>query len=428
MKIREKKRPWWQFALIWTLILGIPTTGFLVIRNNYKRWGMDLPGFPNFSEDGIPVLNLKIENDEWQKIIAVREKAFETGILVVNDDDWIKTQLEFEGKTAPASMRLKGDWIDHLKGKKWSFRISVKPPLAWNRLITFSVQSPETRDFLNEWVYHKLLDREGILTTRYDFMHLRLNGASRGLYAYEEHFEKQLPEYHKHREGPIIKYAEDALWNLRQVEALSGITFINGHRVVAAADIRPFKEARTLADTNLRAQFMIAQNLALGYKSRMGIVSETFDVERLALFYALTDLTRTYHGLIWHNHRYYYNPVTGLLEPVGFDGDTGGRFRELMNDKILGQGNGVDGMYIITNTMEDRQVWDAYIRHLKRLTEPAYLEEFFKEIDADLNFREKLIQKEFKEFTYDRTALADNATLIRGMIDDLKFLGEKKKP
>jgi hypothetical protein len=109
-------------------------------------------------------------------------------------------------------MRLKGDWLDHLKGDKWSFRIEITED-SWKGIREFSVQSPITRDFLNEWFLHQIALDEGLLATRYGFINLYLNGDSKGVYAYEEHFKKQVIESAQHREGPILKFDEFEFWD-----------------------------------------------------------------------------------------------------------------------------------------------------------------------------------------------------------------------
>jgi len=44
-----------------------------------------------------------------------------------------------------------------------------------------------------------------------------------------------------------------------------------------------------------------------------------FDLDKLARFTALIDITKGFHTLPWHNQRFYYNPVLCVLEPIAFD-------------------------------------------------------------------------------------------------------------
>jgi len=36
-------------------------------------------------------------------------------------------------------------------------------------------------------------------------------------------------------------------------------------------------------------------------------------------FIAVADVWRSWHALLWRNMRFYYNPITALLEPIGYD-------------------------------------------------------------------------------------------------------------
>ena len=43
-------------------------------------------------------------------------------------------------------------------------------------------------------------------------------------------------------------------------------------------------------------------------------------MEKWATFFAIIDLSRTYHGSLAKSVKLYYNPVTAKFEPIGFDG------------------------------------------------------------------------------------------------------------
>ena len=79
----------------------------------------------------------------------------------------------------------------------------------------FSIQHPKTRSFLKEWIMHQIFRDENILTTRYGFVTASLNGENLGIYAYEEHFSKELLKYNKRMEAPILKVNEEGIWETR---------------------------------------------------------------------------------------------------------------------------------------------------------------------------------------------------------------------
>ncbi len=101
---------------------------------------------------------------------------------------------------------------------------------------TFSLQAPERRGGVHEWIFHRALRREGLVALRYRFVRLLLNSADLGIYALEEHFDARLLEHGGFRAGPIVAFDESLSW---QVQA--GIaTPPPGALGAVAAGVRPF--------------------------------------------------------------------------------------------------------------------------------------------------------------------------------------------
>ena len=47
---------------------------------------------------------------------------------------------------------------------------------------------------------------------------------------------------------------------------------------------------------------------------------EHIDMDLWAKYFAIVDITQTFHGLLAKRVKFFYNPVSGLIEPIGFDG------------------------------------------------------------------------------------------------------------
>ncbi|MEM7035879.1 MAG: CotH kinase family protein [Bacteroidota bacterium] len=374
--------------------------------------------FPHYTPEELPQMRLHIEEADWQKIGRKRAQALATGILQAGDSDRVKCHMTFDGVDYEGRMRLKGDWVDHLRGRKWSYRISIRQGQSWNRLLTFSLMTPEARDFLHEWMFHRILQREGILSPRYGYLQLNINGKSYGMYAWEEHFEKQLVESAKRREGPILKYDEDPLWEIRQREVRSACAFKDEEVISTASAITAFKENRLRENPSLRRALAAGRHLMQQYRAGTQPPSRIFDVDMLGRFLAIADLTRTYHGLIWHNQRFYYNPITGRLEPIGFDGDTGGAARYLLKVPFIGMGEDEDRRFprnnaLVRQLFEDPAVRAAYRKHVERFCEAKWLEDLLADLGKELEKYEALIGREFPGYRYDAAFLQDNIILLR---------------
>lgn len=354
-----------------------------------------------------PHLTINIGNAGLKKLEERRKQAFYQGILFSSPDDWVKGHLQTSSADLPAKFRFKGDWMDHLQGDKWSFRIKMKAPHAWRRMFTFSVQNPRTRFYLREWEYHQLLDREGLLTTQYDFLRLSLNDQAKGVYAYEEHFEKHLIESRGRREGPIVKFSETGVWEVRKRKLdmeREGLEMEELMHSMEAARAEPFRESSLAEDTLLSEQFEVAQTLMHQYQAGISSASMVFDLDKLAKFYALTDLSRAYHGLVWHNQRFYFNPIINKLEPIGYDGFTEAGEYPLTAKPFLGAGvqeaSGDQTSDLLLFPFMDTAFMRRYIQYLDTFSQPSYVEDFLLDLSDAIEPRTRLIQSEYPDYEY----------------------------
>jgi CotH kinase protein len=370
-------------------------------------------------------IDLQIGPKKMEMLQARRDEALQVGILQDDDSSWVKAKLVEGAQAWPIKMRLKGDWTDHLEGAKWSWRVELKDSGAWRRLTVFSLQSPERRGYLSEWLFHQVLAGEGLLTPRYDFIRLRLNGRLLGTYAIEEHFSKQLLESQQRREGPILKIDESGMWDARVVSMHNSAFPYLQTPFFEAAPVLPFKKKGILKDSLLSAQLANAQRLMQQYRADAGQPAHVFDLALAAKQYALTDLFATYHSLIWHNRRYYFNPITQLLEPVVFDGYSGA-----VNDtyisvpfwgyRLHGHSRDDDDYRDVTSVyvFQDPDFVRAYYHALERYSAPAYLDSVLQALAPAMATRAKLLRGEYLTYRFDRAPIVAQATRIRNTLRD----------
>jgi len=333
-----------------------------------------------------------------------------------------------------SSLRLKGDWLDHLHGNKWSFRVKLKKGNSWNNMRVFSVQNPMARLGVNEWFFHKFLITEGLLTTRYGFIPTTINGDNLGLYAWEEHFTKQLVESQGRREGPIVRFQEDALWDTRVFDK-------NGKRNnlktpnFETSIIKPFSGSKIIADSILFKQFLIAQNLMYQYKHRLMPASKIFNIEMLAKYFASADVFLTRHSTKMHNQRFYYNPVLCKLEPIAYDcysdieryiKSTNPIYGYLHYDAI----GSLDDEYLMARELfNDTLFTPLYINYLKKYSSEKFLDSLFDHYKNQIYFYDSLISIEFPEQYFFQYEILENATNIRNELPAFKkqFVTMKKE-
>ena len=139
--------------------------------------------------------------------------------------------------------------------------------------------------------FYETLEREDILTVRYDFCDLNFNEEITP-YVFQEGFTKVLVESRKRREGPVF------LLNKKQ----EPISF--GKKKMSKSNV-------------LKQQFEIAKSNMNQYQKGNISIVQLFDIERLAKYYALLRIFNLEQGVSIENQRWYYNGITGLLEPIG---------------------------------------------------------------------------------------------------------------
>lgn len=386
----------------------------------------------NLPLDSIRTINLVIEPQHYALLERKRDEALRIGVLKTEDGDFVPARIEENGALLDAKLRLKGDWTDHLLDDKWSFRIRLEDGLSWNRLTTFSLQSPYTRSFLLEYIFHRILAREGLLAPRYDFIHLKINGESRGAYAWEEHFEKQIPEYNQRREGPIMKFVEDGFWDVNERWDGDAYTDLDERiPIYPAAVTEPFHRSHYLGDSGLAAQVEIAQDLMNAYKHGERTVWEVFDADKVARYYALVDLLKAHHAFIWHNQRLYYNPVLAKLEPIGYDGYTESGPLVWIKKPFIGYGRNFRYMepaykgLMFERFFHDYAFVARYVHYLDEYSQEGFIDAFMAEMEPDIALREVLFQKEWPGYSFDRSFIREEAKKIRMAIFPLPHTSVK---
>lgn len=377
---------------------------------------------PEFDEDAF---HIEMDTSDYLTLMDVRKRAFTSGVLQSEDDDWVKGFIFAHDNMMKTNIRLKGDWLDHLHGNKWSFRFKLKKDAMWKRMRVFSVQNPMARLGINEWFLHKFLISEDVLTTRYGFTPVTLNGVNLGIYAWEEHFAKQLAESQNRREGPILRFFESALWDTR-VYNNDGKRYLYNNPIFEVATIKPFSAGKIISDSAQFNQYLIAQNLMYQYKNRLKSASDIFNIHILAKYFAAADVFLGRHSVIWHNQRFYYNPVLCKLEPISYDcySDIGLSMseRQPIYGFIKGDAIGtLNSEFLMTRELfNDTTFTGLYIQYLDEYSSDEFLDSVFNSYEPQLNYYDSLISIEFPDQYFFRNEMLENAKLIRYTLPEFK--------
>ena len=370
-------------------------------------------------------LAIDIKHVDLQKLAYKREQALQQQFLIAASDDYVPAQIRYGDENIPVKLRLKGDMIDHLRWDKWSFRVQVKGDDTLLGMKVFSLQHPKTRNYMYEWLYHKTLERAGLIALRYDFVDVAINGKSMGIYALEEHFSKELIEHNRNREAPIVRFNEDLYWaqSLYLIDFPGRLAAENsGHYL--ASTVEPFQTSKTVADPNLRAKFEYAAELLEGFRRGEIATHQLFDVRKRANYLAVIELMGTTEWTLdWTDQRFYFNPVTAKLEPIGFDGHIGHENYELMGQAVLTSLEETSSSPISelpTRIFHDPVFYREYVRALEEVSAPEYLDTLLAEVDEELRTKLKVLYREYPYFKFTTGVFYKNQHFIQKMLNPVK--------
>jgi len=169
-------------------------------------------------------------------------------------------------------------------------------------------------------------------------------------------------------------------------------------------EIKVFNQNRIRKNPDLEKHYRIAVDLLGKWRAEKIPVSQALAIDKWGLFFALSDLLGAPHAVSETNMRFYYNPVTKLLEPVGFDSQAGSRLADLVAIPLL-----------------DRQgsfsLHEKYLAALEKVSDPSFMKSFTKELSGSLDKIKTEAQLNFQE-----PIIEENAQIIRNLINPAKGL------
>ena len=361
-------------------------------------------------------IRILIDESDLNHLKQKRNKAIERGMLFVDPDSYVPAKVLAGDDTLMGEIRLKGHMLDHVKGDKWSYRIKLKDGFRFDRMKRFSLQHPGTRNYVHEWVFHQLLRREGIIALNYKFITLKINENDLGLYAVEEHFAEELLLSNNRPRGALVRFSPELYWKGREVRDIDGYSIWEEYSNYQCAFVEPYDRGRVFKDTTLLKNFGKINKKLTDFRAGKLKTSDVFDVEKMAKYHAIIDLLGGHHSLDWSDVKYYFNDSTGKIEPVGYES-----FSVHKTVKLCGMFNFVNDPVAYNELhkliFSDPEFFAIYIRKLKEVIDPNYLDGFFADLEEDLTQNLTILNAEFPYKQFDASAYYRNQSIISKYLD-----------
>jgi len=357
-------------------------------------------------------LEINIKQRNLEIIRKAREEALLNGNLIKQNKDEVDALIKYGDTNFKVKLRLKGDVIDHLSGSQWSYRVKLKNNKSLFGMEKFSLQTPKTRNYLGEWIFHKLLEYEDLPSLRYKLVNVYLNGKNLGIYSIEEHFDKITIENNRYREGPIFALDETRWW----LDYSKPIKSLYGSKNEYEDDfitrpIKVFEFGEIINNQNLNFQIAYGSKLLKKFLNDEIPISDVFEINKLAKFLAIVDLNGSGHSLHWNNMRLYLNPITKKFIPIGFDSNGGRNIYSLSinNSSIFHE-----------KVLLDKKFMELYVKNLERVSNKLYWQNFISSLNNELKEKNALISKTYPWYKFKK--------LPEYIIHNQQFMKQALKP
>jgi len=263
-------------------------------------------------------IKIDLNFDNYNLLHKSRNKAIEQGMMLAEDNPWISGSININKKKYDLDIKLRGSHLSNwINENKMGYKIKLKKDQRFNGMKEFSIQHPEQREYIGEYLFMKVLESEGLIFSRSNFYNLDINGQNHGLYFLQESPSKEMIENNKRRESIIVGFDKEAYLkkysnNFKINENFSDIQLEDGFLI---SEINLSNSTKNF-NQNKKEIFTNTLMMLEDFRSNKLKTSEVFDVEKLAKLMAIKAIFGA-GEFDWRDIKFYYNPFTLKLEPIG---------------------------------------------------------------------------------------------------------------
>ena len=349
----------------------------------------------NFSNAEKIVINIKYKN--YQSIKDDRDLGLKNIRLKDDDVRWVKAKLSSNGINSDIKIRLKGTHSDHWSHPfKWSFKVKTIDKSRIFGLENFSIQSPSTASYLNEWLFMKALKEEGLISHRIKFLDVVLNGDNYGVYTFIENASKELIESNNRREGPIIAFNKD-YW-IDEMNNSKNISTNDPHQNFWRAKISPIKFDEELIGTEQELYLNKAIFLLESFRDNKLKPNEVFDTNQLATLMALRAIFGSAE-FDTNDLKFYYNPITNLLEPISREIHSAHEIFYYYSSWLFDTEKLVSPWhkYFLNLLYQNKEFKEKFYGELYRLTSQPYIDKLIKKNKNEFEKNKEILEINYPE-------------------------------
>ena len=302
---------------------------------------------------------------------------------------FVNAKLKLDEEKYKIKLRVKGDRKIHFHDpSKTSYKVDIRGSKRLWGFEEFSIQRPIIRNYSYEYIFQKLNKELGNISLEYKLVDLWINGINQGIYTVEEGFSSELLERNSRRNGPIYGVRDD----------------ISGLYPNIIYDSYSENKWKKTNESLLKSGYAILN----GLKVRNNNISNYIDWKSWAKFFAVIDISQAYHGSLAKSVRIYYNPVSGKIEPISFDGHYGTAdfsnfiILDFMNKKsncswICGEREWFMRFLVDKDNNPRKECIEPYLEYLNILISDKFIKNFENKHKSKIEKMNKLFYSDFSK-------------------------------
>ena len=340
----------------------------LIIKHRLTSDKFEINKLPNS-------FNLKISSKNRSILEKCRQKALHDGVLLDNNQPYVKAKLVTNSNSYRVKVKLKGTLMGHWKSPiRWSYRIVIQDSICKeNGLKVFSIQSAHQRGGVIDIFYHHILKYFGLISLKTDFVNFAVNDVILDYYSMEEFFDYQLLKRNNRPIGPILKFEFEDYWrsiDWNNSENINSIIINKNYNEVYKNTYSKCYKLKSIKFKELEKYCNCAKQMLDSFIKGKQSARKIFDLDLFGKYFAINTLFGNQHPSYLTNLRFYYNPKTKLIEPIGYDMERIRYLKDAVNSDPHWENfwpNKVTNPQFISQLFSDSLMNTSYINALKSL-------------------------------------------------------------
>ena len=309
-----------------------------------------------FKKKKIELININVNNYRAWQVNNIRILTNNTHVI---PDDFKKRfnadiKIDFFDESEcsyKARVRTQGDLKDHIIYKDGQVYQSLDISLEnghVNNITKFKLFLKGTRGVEEDEVFMTELLRElGFLAPRTEIVDVKINGQKLRM-LFQEKISKELLEYNKRREGPILE--GDEKYMMKFISKVKNNPGINWAEIFRLSDLGTKIQLSKQTNSNWSIRNETFTKIAIDSLKKLNFIylvylnsyhdkknnysflhynldntllaqNDVKNLKKLNIYNNILIAASGEHGLYVHNRKFYWNPIENYFEPIYYDGE-----------------------------------------------------------------------------------------------------------